>query len=105
MNGMLDDTHNYKFYESKNIKNSNEGDVNSVTLHHIRGDQRDLSNNRGIYSFDSNSNYQQYQSFGLPNNSYYNYVGQSQYNSGFNVCPIHGNKNVKNLKIGYSKNY
>ena len=37
--------------------------------------------------------------------SYYNYVGQSQYNSGFNVCPIHGNKSVKNLKIGNFKNY
>lgn len=101
MNGMLEDSHNYKFYESKNIKNTNEGDVNSVTLHHIRGDQKGLSNNRGIY-FSSNSNNQQYQSFGTSNNSYYNYVGQSQYNSGFKPCPIHGNKNIK---IGYSKNY
>ena len=72
MNGMLEDSHNYKFYESKNIKNTNEGDVNSVTLHHIRGDQKGLSNNRGIY-FSSNSNNQQYQSFGTSNNSYYNY--------------------------------
>ena len=105
MNGILDDTHNYKFYESKNIKNTNEGDINSVTLRHIRGEQKGLSNNRGIYSSPSNSNYQQYQSFGLSNNSYYNYVGQSQYNSGFNACPIHGNKSFKNIKIGYSKNY
>ena len=105
MNGMLEDTHNYKFYESKNIKNVNEGDINSVTLHHIRGEQKGISNNQGIYSSSSNSNYEQYQTFGPSSNSYYNYVGQSQYNSGFNACPIHGNKSFKNIKIGYSKNY
>ena len=105
MNGNLEDSHNYKFYESKNIKNANEGDINSVTLHHIRGEQQGLNNNQRIYSSSSNSNYQQYQSIGSSNNSYYNYAGQSQYNSGFNVCPIHGNKSVKNLKIGYIQNY
>lgn len=102
MNGLLEDSNNYKFYESKNIKNTNEGDVNSVTLHHIRGDQKKgLSNNNGINS-SSYLNNQQYQSFGSSNNSYYNYAGQSQYNSGFKPCPIHG---IKNIKYGYSKNY
>ena len=104
MNGMLEDTHNYKFYESKNIKNTNEGDINSITLHHIRGEQKGLSN-QGIYTSSSNSNYQKYQSFGSSSNSYYNYSGQSQYNSGFHPCPIHGNKSVKNIKMGYSQNY
>ena len=114
MNGMVGDTNNYKFYESKNIKNE-EGDINSMTFHHIRGEQKErnskgLNNYSNVYAASKaipiihDSNYKEYQSFSQINSSYNNYVGQSNNNSpnesyGFYAVP--NNLNLKIQESGY----
>ena len=112
MNGMVGDTNNYKFYESKNIKNE-KGDINSVTFHHIRGEQKernskDSSNYSNIYvpskaiPIITDSNYQQ--SLSQVNSSYSNYAGQSKNNSGiesYGFYAVPKNQNSQIQESGY----
>ena len=109
MNGMVGDTNNYKFYESKNIKNE-KGDINSVTFHHIRGEQKernskDSSNYSNIYvpskalPIITDSNYQQ--SLSQVNS---NYAGQSKNNSGiesYGFYTVPKNQNSQIQESGY----
>ena len=85
---VMGDNNNYKFYESKNIRNY-DGEVNSITLHQMRGD-----NNYGelshlymatrSYPIISDMSYQQqyYQTSQNYNNAY---------NEHLQFCPVHGN--------------
>ena len=102
IDGMNKETNNYKFYESKNIKN-NQSNLNSITLHYARGEEKE-ENKKGNSSYSniyvsstpiiSDSNYQKYQSFSKVTSSYNNIEGQSQgHCHGF--CPIHGNRVIK----------
>ena len=106
--GMTGETNNYKFYESKNIKNNIE-DPNSITLHYTRGgEEKQVSNTGGnSYSkvyvttksvpFVTDSNYQQYQAFSQSTNSYNNYVGQQHLHTHSHDdgnCPLHGKQMI-----------
>ena len=106
MDGILSEANNYKFYESKNIKNTEENS-NCITLHFTRGvDEKDGNNRGGSYYSNvyvatksvpvSDSNTQQYQSFNQTNASYNNFLGeQSHIHSQHGFCPIHNNNNIK----------
>ena len=101
MDGMCGDTHNYKFYESKNIKN-NQGNLDYITVHYTRGDEKEKnyirdSSNSNVYiatqtipTVDSNC-----QTFSQSRHSYNNYkIIQSQGHShGF--CPVHGRRVIQ----------
>ena len=94
-------TNNYKFYESKNIKNK-DGEVNSLTLHHLRGEEKysnkkNMSNASNVYvatkvvpvMTDSNvSNFEEYHS-GTGNN-----FTNDENETHDENCPIHGDKNI-----------
>ena len=102
MDGIIGDTNNYKFYESKNIKNNNQGNLNFITLHYNRGDEKENnyvrdSSNSNVYfttqtipTVDSN-----YHTFSQSTTSYNNYkiVQSNSHSQGF--CPVHGNKLVQ----------
>ena len=93
-------TNNYKFYESKNLKNKNE-EVNSLTLHHLRGEEKysnkkNINNASNVYVAtkvvpvitDSNvSNFEEYHS-GSGNN-----FTNDENETHDENCPIHGDKN------------
>jgi hypothetical protein len=91
--GMIGDTNNYKFYESKNIKRK-EGKENYITLHYTRGGEEKESSYSNVYiaskaiPINSNSNYQQFQLISQTNSSKINNKEHSHF------CPIHGNKNI-----------
>ena len=91
--GMVGNTNNYKFYESKNIRN--KGDINSTTFHHLRGSETNLNKNSSFNKYIatkvrpivSETNYQQYQM----DNSL-NKIEQSHFHTEHGNCPIHGKK-------------
>ena len=107
MGGIIGETNNYKFYESKNIKNKMD-DSNSITLHYSRGGEEKGVKNEGENYYSkvyvatksipiiTDSNYQQYQTFSQSNSLYNNYVGQHthSYDEGHCLCPLHGNQMI-----------
>ena len=106
--GIIGETNNYKFYESKNIKNKIE-DSNSITLHYTRGGEEQQVNNIGGNSYSkvyvttksipiaTDSNYQQYHTFSQSTSSYNNYVGQPNIHTHSHDdgnCPLHGKQMI-----------
>jgi len=98
--GMVENTDNYKFYESKNIKNN--GEANSMTLHHLRGDNKYSNKNSEsnlyvatkVIPILTDSNFKEYKTEYAIKNNFEN----SHFNSIHESCPIHGNKNIQNQK-------
>ena len=98
--GMVVNADNYKFYESKNLKNEEEN--NSLTLHHLRGEERYINNNstsNNIYvatkvvPIITDSNFSNYEEINNGNN-----MNDDIENTHFHDenCPIHGDKNIQN---------
>ena len=106
--GKVGQTNNYKFYESKNIKNKID-DSNSITLHYTRGGEEKQISNAGGNSYSkvyvatqsipviTDSNYQQYQTFSQSSSSYNNYAGQHHIHNHSHDdghCPLHGKQMI-----------
>ena len=99
--GMVGDTNNYKFYESKNLKSDSE--INSMTYHHLRGGEKISGNNNtdtNIYvatkviPIITDSNFNEYQNEYVVNNN----IENGQLHIGQENCPIHGKKIVQTQK-------
>ena len=98
-NGMVINADNYKFYESKNLKN--EEDNNSLTLHHLRGEDKYMNNNTSsniyvatkVVPIITDSNFSNYEEINSGNN-----INNDIENEHFHDenCPIHGDKNIQN---------
>ena len=92
--GIVGNTNNYRFYESKNIKN--EGDINSFTLHHLRDGNKFSNNESNVYVATkvipilSNSNYIDYHQ----NNEMNNHIENTHFHLEGEDCPVHGKKFV-----------
>ena len=92
--GIVGNTNNYRFYESKNIKN--EGDINSFTLHHLRDGNKFSNNESSVYVATkvipilSNSNYIDYHQ----NNEMNNHIENTHFHLEGEDCPVHGKKFV-----------
>ena len=92
--GIVGNTNNYRFYESKNIKN--EGDINSFTLHHLRDGNKFSNNESNVYVATkvipilSNSNYIDYHQ----NNEMNNPIENTHFHLEGEDCPVHGKKFV-----------
>ena len=92
--GIVGNTNNYRFYESKNIKN--EGDINSFTLHHLRDGNKFSNNESNVYVATkvipilSNSNYIDYHQ----NNEMNNHIENTHFHLESEDCPVHGKKFV-----------
>ncbi len=110
---ILNAADNYKFYESKNIKNTEESS-NCITLHYTRGVDEKEENSRGgsyysnIYVATNSvpvvndSKYQQFQVFSQSNTDYNNLAGgQAHIHSEHGFCPIHGNNIIQRRRQGY----
>ena len=108
---ILSEANNYKFFESKNVKNN---DDNSITVHYTRGgDEKEGKSKGGSYyskvyvatktiPVETDSNIQKYQSFSQSNSSYNRNVGQSHIHSQSEFCPVHGRKIIQIQKrAGY----
>ena len=103
MEGIIGEIDNYKFYESKSIRNKKE-DPNPMSIHYSRGGEEKEVNNSGGNNYvrayiatrsiptGIDSNYQQYQSFSQTSSTYNNYVGQPHIHS--QDCPIHGKQSI-----------
>ena len=92
-------TNNYKFYESKNLKNKDE-EINSLTLHHLRGEEK-YSNNNTISN--SSKIYVATKVVPIISDSYVSNFEEYHNGTGINFnneenethdenCPIHGDK-------------
>ena len=99
--GMVGDTNNYKFYESKNLKSNSE--INSMTYHHLRGVEKFSGNNNtdtNIYvatkviPIITDSNFHEYQNEYEVNNN----IENGQLHIGQEICPTHGKKIVQTQK-------
>ena len=98
-NGMVINADNYKFYESKNLKNEEEN--NSLTLHHLRGEDKYMNNNTSsniyvatkVVPIITDSNFSNYEEINSGNN-----INNDIENEHFHDenCPIHGDKNIQN---------
>lgn len=98
-NGMVVNADNYKFYESKNLKNEEEN--NSLTLHHLRGEDKYMKNNTAsniyvatkVVPIITDSNFSNYEEFNSGNK-----INNEVENEHFHDvnCPIHGDKNIQN---------
>ena len=106
MNEIIGETNNYKFYESKNIRNNDES-AKFVTLHYTRGvDEKEDNKKRGpsfsnFYIATKNipisteANFQQFASFNQnisSNNN--NFDGHSHIHSQNGFCPLHRNNMI-----------
>ena len=97
---VLGNTDNYKFYESKNLKN--EGENNSYTLHHLRGEEKFMNSNNNtanniyvatkVVPILTESNYSNFEEINNRNN-----INHDIENIHFHDenCPIHGDKNIQ----------
>ena len=99
--GMVGDTNNYKFYESKNLKSDSE--INSMTYHHLRAGDKFSGNHNtdtNIYvatkviPIITDSNFNECQNEYLVNNN----IENGQIHLGHENCPIHGKKIVQTQK-------
>ena len=93
--GIIRNTNNYRFYESKNIRN--EGDINSFTLHHLRDGNKYLNNKESnvyvatrVIPIIQNSNYMEYNQ----SNEFNNNIENTHFHMENEDCPIHGKKFV-----------
>ena len=91
--GMVGDTNNYRFYESKHLKN--EGEINSMTFLHSRGGDKYISNTdsniyvaTNVIPIITDSNFQEYN-----NNILKKDIINFQVHKDHENCPVHGNKN------------
>ena len=97
--GMVVNADNYKFYESKNLKNEEEN--NSLTLHHLRAEDKYMNNNTAsnvyvatkVVPILTDSNFSNYEEINSGNN-----INNDIENEHFHDenCPIHGDKNNQN---------
>ena len=97
---VVGNTDNYKFYESKNLKN--EGENNSYTLHHLRGEEKFMNSNNNtanniyvatkVVPILTESNYSNFEEINNRNN-----INHDIENIHFHDenCPIHGDKNIQ----------
>ena len=97
---VVGNTDNYKFYESKNLKN--EGENNSYTLHHLRGEEKFMNSNNNtanniyvatkVVPILTESNYSNFEEINNRNN-----INHDNENIHFHDenCPIHGDKNIQ----------
>ena len=91
--GMVGDTNNYKFYESKNIKYEG-GEVNSMTFHHPR---RGNDTNSNLYvatkviPIMTDTKIQEYNTNNVENNVMIN----THFHRDHENCPIHGDNNIQ----------
>ena len=97
---VVGNTDNYKFYESKNLKN--EGENNSYTLHHLRGEEKFMNSNNNtanniyvatnVVPILTESNYSNLEEINNRNN-----INHDIENIHFHDenCPIHGDKNIQ----------
>ena len=93
--GIIRNTNNYRFYESKNIRN--EGDINSFTLHHLRDGNKYLNSKESnvyvatrVIPIIQNSNYMEYNQ----SNEFNNNIENTHFHMENEDCPVHGKKFV-----------
>ena len=100
----IGDTNNYKFYESKNIKN--EGEVKSMTSHQLRCEDKSNKNNNQesnvyvatkVYPIITDSNYSNTEVFHNENETNKT-IENTQIKNENNNCPIHDEQNIEDQK-------
>ena len=97
---VVGNTDNYKFYESKNLKN--EGENNSYTLHHLRGEEKFMNSNNNtanniyvatkVVPILTESNYSNFEEINNRNNINHDIENIHSHDEN---CPIHGDKNIQ----------
>ena len=98
--GMVGNTNNYKFYESKNIRDEEE--PNSMTFHHKRDSGNNLNKNSSsnayvatkVIPLISEPNYQHQH---MDNST--NKLEHNHFHASYENCPIHGRKFFEASKI------
>ena len=100
----IGDTNNYKFYESKNIKNEEE--VKSMTSHQLRCEDKSNKNNNQennvyvatkVYPVITDSNYSNTEVFQNENETN-KAIENTQIKNENNNCPIHNEQNIEDQK-------
>ena len=97
---VVGNTDNYKFYESKNLKN--EGENNSYTLHHLREEEKFMNSNNNtanniyvatkVVPILTESNYSNFEEINNRNNINHDIENIHSHDEN---CPIHGDKNIQ----------